>query len=276
MRDNQVEQFMRSTVGSAGELWVGQEWITVELTVPAPLVDSGWKLHISSRTATYMRLLETVVPLLVDKGWYFKVAASLGFLDRINGGVDYPASVGKALTVYPDPSRVVEVGQTLVQALQGFEGPEVLSDRQISPSAPVYYRFGPFRANHSATDDKGATTRITGPDGVSFEGAATLRYAEPTWASDPFAAARHFTEHTSPHGEPSADAAQDEPVENLLGGRYLVVEAGSAVRRRAERLRRTHPAPQRAPHPRTPRRGGRLPTLRRPLPLRQGRVRHRQ
>ena len=133
MRDDRGEQFMRSTVGSAGELWVGQEWITVEFTVPAPSVDSGWKLHISSRSATYLRLLETVVPLLVEKGWYFKVAASLGFLDKINGGVDYPASVGKALTVYPDPDRVVEVGQRLVQALQGFEGPQFSATGRSAP-----------------------------------------------------------------------------------------------------------------------------------------------
>ena len=185
-------------------------WVTV---VPAgvPLAEHGWKLHISSRAATFPELLETVVPVLLAERVHFKVARSTSVLTRLNHGQEQPAGVGKAVTVYPDPGQVRELGLSLASLLRGHEGPPILSDRRVAPDAPVYYRYGPFAARWYLGPRNSLALRIAGPDGELFDAAATMEYRRPSWAADPFT------------GE---GATGDEdglgPAPEVLGERYRV------------------------------------------------------
>jgi tRNA A-37 threonylcarbamoyl transferase component Bud32 len=176
----------------------------------APLCRQGWKLHISSCPADLAELVQLIVPVLAAEGCAYKVARSPEVLATLNDGSTSPASVGKALTIYPDQRRVSELGRALAELLQGREGPRVLSDRQVSPSAPVYYRYGLFAAGWEADPRGRLSLVLRGPDGETCEGSAALAYRQPPWATDPFT------------GE--AGAAEPAPGADLVGGHYRITE----------------------------------------------------
>jgi len=168
------------------------------------LPDHGWKLHVSTRAATLADLAATLVPHLLAEGHSFKLAAGSDVLAEMNQGFDVPATVGKAFTIYPAPDRVTELGRTLADLLRGHVGPRILSDRQVDPEAPVYYRYGPFVHRWHRGARGVLEVLIPGPDGQHFEALADLQYRQPDWVTDPF--------------QDGAAAAPD----GLIGGRYRV------------------------------------------------------
>jgi tRNA A-37 threonylcarbamoyl transferase component Bud32 len=171
-------------------------------------VEHGWKLHVSSRSATFPDLVETILPVLAAEGCAFKLARSCGVLAELNDGLTSPATVGKAVTVYPDQRRVRELGLTLAALLAGRPGPRILSDRQVTRSAPVYYRYGPFEASWESGERGRLTHVLHGPGGQVFDGAAELVYRQPSWAVDPF---------TGAIGDGGSSAGPQ-----ILGGHYQV------------------------------------------------------
>ncbi|MGC0416056.1 class IV lanthionine synthetase LanL [Embleya sp. AB8] len=165
-----------------------------------PMLDHGWKLHISARPEDFPETLELVVPVLLRYPCLAKFAVSTAVLEELNAGIHDPALVGKAATVYPREQDVAALGRELAEVLAGRGGPRVLSDRRVRPDAPVYYRYGPFRV--TGPNDSGFV--LTGPDGQRFAGRAGLRYRQPPWATDPF-------------GAPAPVAGRTA---RLIGGRY--------------------------------------------------------
>ncbi|MYS83964.1 class IV lanthionine synthetase LanL [Embleya scabrispora] len=165
-----------------------------------PALDHGWKLHVSARPEDFPQTLDLLVPVLLRYPCLAKFAAGTAVLEELNAGVRDPAVVGKAVTVYPREQDVAALGRELADVLAGRGGPRVLSDRRVRPDAPVYYRYGPFRALGSSA----AELVMTGPDGQRFPGRAGIRYRQPPWAADPFGA---------PAPAPGRPA-------RLVGGRY--------------------------------------------------------
>jgi hypothetical protein len=183
-------------------------WLAVSrdgLTLP----EHGWKLHLSSRPATFTTLVEKVLPVLLDGGHAFKLARSRQVLARLNDGASSPAGVGKAFTIYPAQQQVRELGLQLAGLLRGDEAPRVLSDRQVDAGAPVYYRYGPFRRNRRTDTGGRMVTLIHGPAGEEFGGLATMRYRQPSWTTDPF---------TGRAGGPQKSAG-----DQVIGGRYRII-----------------------------------------------------
>lgn len=146
--------------------------------------------------------------MLAAEGCAFKLARSQRVLVRLNDGITAPASVGKALTVYPDQRRVREVGLELASLLSGRPGPRVLSDRQVRAAAPVYYRYGPFAAGWEAGPQGRLMLTLYSPDGERTDGAAGLGYRQPPWAVDPF----------------TGKAGDDEPpgAAEVIGGHFQI------------------------------------------------------
>ncbi|WP_326595282.1 class III lanthionine synthetase LanKC N-terminal domain-containing protein [Streptomyces sp. NBC_01803] len=201
----------------AVSLRTGAAWVTV---VPdgVPLAAHGWKLHISSRAVTFPALAAVLLPRLLAERCHFKLARSEAALARLNSGRDTPAAVGKAVTVYPGPARVRDLGLALAALLRGHEGPRVLSDRRIAADAPVYYRYGPFIARWVPGERGGLGIRIPGPDGEWFDAVATLEYRRPSWAADPFGAGPEDA-GAEGAGSGGAEGGGAPP----LGGRYRPV-----------------------------------------------------
>lgn len=204
--DGLVAQLVREGAGAGYRVTAGPVWL---MAVPAgaALPGHGWKLHISARTADFADLVRIVLPPLTRAGCAFKLARSSRVLAGLNDGLSSPASVGKAVTVYPDPGRVVSLARELAELLDGRTGPRILSDRRVSPSAPVYYRYGSFIPRWEPDAVGRLVTRLHGPGGEVFEGAATLGYRQPPWVSDPF----------------TGKDDQDDPTQTaVLGGHYRI------------------------------------------------------
>ncbi|MFC7533268.1 hypothetical protein [Actinoplanes sp. GCM10030250] len=211
-----VERFVRDSAASGYRVDTTPTWVRV--CPPAvELPEHGWKLHLSARAVAYLDVVRLVVPVLLAERCPFKLAASEEVLRQLNDGVSAPALVGKAITVYPDHHRTRDLGLRLAALLNGVGGPRVLSDRRVDPSAPVYYRYGPFQGPDAQADGR-LVAPMRGPDGTEIDGAATLVYRQPPWTIDPFT------------GQDASEANRvPEPV--LFGGRYRVCDVIQASAR---------------------------------------------
>jgi hypothetical protein len=211
--DDLVERLVRDGVGSRHRVTAGSVWLMV-LPEGVVLPEHGWKLHVSTRVAAFHDLVATILPVLVAAGCAFKLARSPQVLAELSDGISSPASVGKAVTIYPDQQRVTSLGRELADLLAGWPGPRILSDRRVTPSAPVYYRYGPFASGWEADSAGLLAMRMHGPGGESFKAAATLGYRQPSWVTDPF----------------TREAGGRSPGAAVLGGYYEVM---SGLRRAA-------------------------------------------
>ncbi|MDA3650305.1 class IV lanthionine synthetase LanL [Saccharopolyspora indica] len=189
---------------AAGREWAADEtWVSVR-DPGAAVPDQGWKLHISARPGTLERTVDIALPLLLAHDCDFKVARSPEVLRELNSGDVDPATVGKAMTVYPPQDDVVRLGGLLAEALAGMTGPRITSDRRIRPDSPVYYRYAPFRPQYRVDDNGDFELVVLGPDGTALPGAAGPEFSCPPWATDPF--------------RPAENSAA--PGATVLGGRF--------------------------------------------------------
>src|SRR3954454_7933290 len=106
--EDRVERTVRSHDGPHYRLRRDSTWLILT-PEESPLPAHGWKLHISSRVATFPDLVERLVPVLLAEGCAFKLARSPQVLRRLNSGLTSPAAVGKAFTIYPDQARIREL-----------------------------------------------------------------------------------------------------------------------------------------------------------------------
>lgn len=162
-------------------------WLSVmELHRAATQIQQGWKLHLSARPASLKATVDRVMSVLLEAGCDFKVIANSDLLREFNAGLYGAAAVGKALTIYPNQGTVVKLAHRLADALTGFEGPQINSDRRVRPDAPVYYRFGPFSPRLQMNDAGQIDIMLKAPDGRMMSGLAGDTYSSPEWAEDPF------------------------------------------------------------------------------------------
>lgn len=205
--DELIERLVRAGVGAGWRVTAGPVWL-MAMPVGQVVTQQGWKLHVSSRAAGLVDLIEVIVPVLAAERCAFKVARSPRVLTGLNDGLTSPTSVGKAVTVYPDPGRVRELGLELAGLLRGRRGPRVLSDRRVAAGAPVYYRYGPFATGWEADARGWLAPRLHGPAGEVLDGAATLEYRQPPWVTDPF----------------TGQAGDQRPAAATLGGHYQLTD----------------------------------------------------
>jgi hypothetical protein len=97
----------------------------------APVVLQGWKLHVAAPVDGTVEVLARVLPVLRDAGVQFKFLLDPR-ANAMTSRKTWPrASSGKFVTVYPvDEERFVQVADRLAEALEGIDGPYILSDRR--------------------------------------------------------------------------------------------------------------------------------------------------
>ncbi|MCF2533196.1 class IV lanthionine synthetase LanL [Yinghuangia soli] len=181
------------TAGSAASDWevrVDDLWCTATLRgrmLPA----QGWKIHVSSATASAAEVLDRVCDVLVPRGVAFKCAADSEFLNMLNSREAERSSSGKFITVYPrDDIEFVELVDALDLATRGMVGPGVMSDRACRPGSIVHYRYGGFTSRARLGNDGAYRPVLTAPDGTQVDDSREAWFAPPPWAPDPLAA-RH-------------------------------------------------------------------------------------
>ncbi|WP_380283002.1 class IV lanthionine synthetase LanL [Kitasatospora purpeofusca] len=190
-----IAAHLAAPTGTRRGLHAGDGWLYLH-DPEMPALAHGWKLHLSARPEHLADLVDLVLPVLLRHRCDAKFAADAAVLGQLNSGLRGAAAVGKAVTVYPAPGGIAALAAELAEVLAGRPGPRVVSDRRLRADAPVYYRYGPFRA---AGDDPDLV--MTGPAGETFRGLADGAYRQPPWAADPFAAGAPRREATTRVGD---------------------------------------------------------------------------
>jgi hypothetical protein len=184
-------------------------WCSVA-RIDRSLREQGWKLHVAATPSSAEAVLEGSLPVLLDAGCAFKLAATLEDVLHLNGP-HYPREgAGKFLTVYPsDDDELRALAARLDAATVGLAAPSILSDRAYRPGSAVHYRYGAFNGRVLLGNDGELVPAIEAPDGTLVPDRREPRFTPPAWAPAPFA----------------ADPVRSRPRAVLLGDRYEVAEA---------------------------------------------------
>lgn len=209
----------RAVMPAAWRLWRRGYWL---LTAPpeVPAVAQGWKLHVSATSRTSAATLRAVLPLLRDANVHFKFLMDPAAMLESNGKSFPRGSSGKFITVYPADEREFRaVGDALTDALSGFDGPHILSDRRYPGSRVVHYRYGGFVSISRMRPSGMKELLIRTPDGEPVVDIRHPYFHLPYWVTDPFT------------GESAPDQAQATTKDTsgsgvtLADGRFTVVSA---------------------------------------------------
>ncbi|RSS81657.1 class III lanthionine synthetase LanKC [Streptomyces sp. WAC06614] len=134
----------------AGLRGSGQGIWTVWGGADAGLVGQGWKIHVSARLERAQHVLDTVARICFAEGVPFKHLSARLFFLFLHHKHAARAQAGKFCAVYPpDTATARRLLERLREALNGEEGPYVLTDRRFRDSRTVHYRYGSFDGAHS-------------------------------------------------------------------------------------------------------------------------------
>ncbi|WP_405624720.1 class III lanthionine synthetase LanKC [Streptomyces sp. NBC_00016] len=220
----------RAVMPASWLLWRRGYWL---LTAPpqVPAVAQGWKLHVSATSATSAATLRALLPLLRDAGVHFKFLMDPVAMLESNGKSFPRGSSGKFITVYPADEREFRaVGDALTEALAGFDGPHILSDRRYPGSRVVHYRYGGFVSISRMRPSGMKELLIRTPDGEPVVDIRHPYFHLPAWVTDP------FTGESAPEQPAAPDTAGAEPAGTngsaggdtgitLADGRFTIVSA---------------------------------------------------
>ncbi|WP_405791507.1 class III lanthionine synthetase LanKC [Streptomyces sp. NBC_00029] len=162
------------------------------------LAEQGWKIHVSARLDRAQHVLDTVAGICFSEGVPFKHLSARLFFLFLHHKHAGRAQSGKFCAVYPpDTATARRLLERLSGALDGEEGPYVLTDRRFRDSRTVHYRYGSFGARSRLRAD--GTREGVVRDGSGRE-VADLRlpaFQLPPGITDP------FVEHEEqPHAGP--------------------------------------------------------------------------
>ncbi|KIF06522.1 hypothetical protein PL81_07035, partial [Streptomyces sp. RSD-27] len=107
------------------------------------LAEQGWKIHVSARLDRAQHVLDTVAGICFSEGVPFKHLSARLFFLYLHHKHAPRAQSGKFCAVYPpDRATAGRLLERLRDALDGEEGPYVLTDRRFRDSRTVHYRYG--------------------------------------------------------------------------------------------------------------------------------------
>ncbi|MDO6433059.1 lanthionine synthetase LanC family protein [Flavitalea sp. BT771] len=103
----------------------------------------GWIIHISGTKEAFIRILETVIPTLLQHGASFKIPRDLYAISQLlTGGFGY-INLGKLICIYQENEEdTPSLAKELIRLTEAFKGPVIPTDRHLG--AIVYTRYGSF------------------------------------------------------------------------------------------------------------------------------------
>ncbi|MGH3713912.1 MAG: class III lanthionine synthetase LanKC [Micromonosporaceae bacterium] len=179
-------------------------WIVCRPSGP-PLPAHGWKIHVSVVPDQAARALQIVIGEFTAEPFHFKCLRDRRLVVSATSRWWQPGQVGKVIALYPrtaDECRALLA--RLAPALDGIEGPYVLTDRRYQDSSCLYYRYGGFASDHTIEADGTQASILLGPDGEEWPDDRAPVYRTPPWVEEPF-----------PEPEPGPDA---EPASRDING----------------------------------------------------------
>ncbi|MEL4471965.1 class III lanthionine synthetase LanKC [Shewanella algae] len=151
------------------------------------LVNSGFKIHLSTAFKSATEMLRIVVPALVEQGVTFKFLVDTFALTFINSQTCSKASSGKFITIYPSDLKQFHLIIDVLKPLTAkFEGPYILSDQRVPGSQVLFYRYGAF-VTKSRTNLYGEQELLMQlPNGDWVKDSRSNQFYLPEGISDPF------------------------------------------------------------------------------------------
>lgn len=188
-----------------------QEFFWTQALSPKPKHPvQGWKIHVSTRPERALRTLETVVPICLRFGVEFKFASDPFILYKLNSKLCGRGSAGKFMTIYPDCEATFHLLlEELKSALEGEEGPYILSDRRYKDCRVLYYRYGGIQSLGELNVEGERQAYILDQDYQFIKDARNPYFTLPP----------HVKDRYEPAEGPSESATD---LEGLFGGKYIV------------------------------------------------------
>ncbi len=209
-------------------------WFDCDPAVAA-LPAQGWKIHVSATLGNSAPVLATTARLLAERRVPFKFVADKTLLFLVNGKRWNRGGAGKFITVYPaDDGQCRDLLACLDDALTGYSGPYILSDRRYRDGSPVHYRYGGFRPLKRLAVDGRPVHVIAAPGDTWVDDDRTPYFHLPPGLADPFAAPEPVDREAASDG-PAALKDGRYRIESALafsnsGGVYLGVDTASGER----------------------------------------------
>ncbi|WP_051820748.1 class III lanthionine synthetase LanKC [Streptomyces flavochromogenes] len=154
----------------------------------AGLAEQGWKIHVSARLDRAQHVLDTVAGICFSEGVPFKHLSARLFFLFLHHKHAARAQSGKFCAVYPpDTATARRLLERLRDALDGEEGPYVLTDRRFRDSRTVHYRYGSFGARSRLRADGTREGLVRDGSGREVVDLRLPAFHLPAGITDPFA-----------------------------------------------------------------------------------------
>lgn len=177
----------------------------------APLLEQGWKIHVSATNVNCAEVLEAVASLLIHRRSQFKFANDVQTLCLMTSKRWPRGGSGKFITIYPrSTDDFKECIEELYLRLTDFRGSYILSDRRYKDSSCIYYRYGGIRSNESVDMYGRRLEFLRAPDGTLQIDKRNPFYDPPVWVDEPF---------------PSNQLESDVDDMTLCNGRFAIESA---------------------------------------------------
>ena len=151
------------------------------------LIDTGWKVHVSSSLANAQSVLTVVAGACARAGIQFKHLTGRRTFLLLHGKHGTRVQAGKFCALYPPTEESAAAIMRKLQAeLSGIGGPYVLTDRRFDTSECVSYRFGAFRRRSRIDGDGYQVSTMLMPDGRELDDERKPRFQLPDGVIDPF------------------------------------------------------------------------------------------
>ncbi|MFD3572177.1 class III lanthionine synthetase LanKC [Streptomyces sp. NPDC058667] len=162
------------------------------------LAEQGWKIHVSARLDRAQDVLDTVAGICFSEGVPFKHLSARLFFLFLHHKHSGRAQSGKFCAVYPpDTATARRLLERLRDALDGEEGPYVLTDRRFRDSRTVHYRYGSFGARSRLRADGTREGLVRDGSGREVVDPRLPAWHLPAGITDPFVE-REEEPHTGP------------------------------------------------------------------------------
>ena len=149
--------------------------------------DHGWKIHLSATLGTAPMIVTVAARILTRYGVSFKFVADRDLLYLINSKRWDRGGAGKFITAYPaDTEQCGALLEELYNAMVGYSGPYILSDRRYKDSKVVYYRYGGFAQKKRLGVDGRPIYVIETDDGEFHDDERNAYFNLPPGVEDPF------------------------------------------------------------------------------------------
>lgn len=158
-------------------------WVMRAPSARADVPEQGWKVHVSTIGSSAASVLSATSTVCVGHGTAFKHLSTMREL-FLRNSKNYPREhAGKFITCYPREADLGSFLSELEAALEGEDGPYILSDKRWM-RAPIYLRYGSFRRLTIPVDGHEVPAiRTPGGELVPDERGST--FLVPDWAPVP-------------------------------------------------------------------------------------------